>query len=87
LEHAIERGVLLCDSDHILPQHLPLEIQFPEEAHIKRAVEEGRSLDEAERKHITLILKKTGGHKEKTASILGIDRRTLYRKIKKYGIE
>lgn len=87
LEHAIERGVLLCDSDQILPQHLPLEIQFPEEAHIKRAVEEGRSLDEVERKHITLILKKTDGHKDKTASILGIDRRTLYRKIKKYGIE
>jgi DNA-binding NtrC family response regulator len=87
LEHAIERGVLLCDSDQILPQHLPLEIQFPEESHIKRAAEEGRSLEEVERKHITLILKKTGGHKEKTASILGIDRRTLYRKIKKYGIE
>jgi DNA-binding NtrC family response regulator len=87
LEHAIERGVLLCDSDQILPQHLPLEIQFPEESHIKRAAEEGRSLEEVERKHITLILKKTNGHKEKTAEILGIDRRTLYRKIKKYGIE
>lgn len=87
LEHAIERGILVCDSGIICPENLPVEIQYPEETHIRRAAEEGRSLDEVEKKHITLILKKTGGHKDKTASILGIDRRTLYRKLKKYGIE
>lgn len=87
LEHAIERGVLVCDSEEILSEHLPVEIQFPEEAHIRRAAKEGRSLEEVEKTHIQLVLKKTGGHKDKTASILGIDRRTLYRKLKNYGIE
>ncbi len=87
LEHALERGVLVCDSEEICPEQLPLEIQYPEETHIRRAVEEGKSISEVEKKHITLILKKTGGHKEKAASILGIDRRTLYRKLNKYGIE
>jgi two-component system, NtrC family, response regulator HydG len=87
LEHAIERGVLVCDSEEISPEHLPVEIQFPEEVHIRRAVEEGRSLEEVEKMHIHLVLKKTGGHKDKAASILGIDRRTLYRKLKSYGIE
>jgi transcriptional regulator with PAS, ATPase and Fis domain len=87
LEHALERGVLVCDVIEIYPEHLPPEIQFPLETHIHHAVEEGISLSELEKKHITLVLKKTDGHKEKAASILGIDRRTLYRKLKKYSLE
>ena len=87
LEHAIERAVLICDSEEILPEHLPPEIQFPEEARIKQAGEEGKSLESIEKEYIRMILKKTGGHKSKAASILGIDRRTLYRKLKNYGIK
>jgi DNA-binding NtrC family response regulator len=37
LEHAIERAVLVCDSEDILPEHLPPEIQFPEERRIRQA--------------------------------------------------
>jgi DNA-binding NtrC family response regulator len=87
LEHILERGVLVCDSKEICPEHLPLEIQYPEGTYLYQAIKDGRSLNEVERNHISLILKKAGGHKEKAASILGIDRRTLYRKLKKYGIE
>jgi DNA-binding NtrC family response regulator len=87
LEHAIERAVLVCDSEDILPEHLPPEIQFPEERRIRRAGEEGISLEIVEKEYIKMILKKTGGHKSKTAAILGMDRRTLYRKLKKYGID
>ncbi|MFQ6033133.1 MAG: sigma-54 dependent transcriptional regulator, partial [Candidatus Zixiibacteriota bacterium] len=86
LEHGIERAVLVCDSQSILPEHLPPEIQFPEEAHIRRAGEEGKSLKAVEKEYIRMILKKAGGHKSKAASILGVDRRTLYRKLKRYGI-
>lgn len=87
LEHAIERAVLVCDSEDILPEHLPPEIQFPEEIRVRRAGEEGRSLETMEKEYIKMILKKTGGHKSNAASILGMDRRTLYRKLKKYGID
>jgi DNA-binding NtrC family response regulator len=87
LEHAIERAVLVCDSECILPEHLSLEIQFPEESRMQRAGDEGRSIETVEKEYIKMILKKTGGHKSKAASILGIDRRTLYRKLKKYGIK
>ena len=87
LEHAIERAVLVCDSEKILPQHLPPEIQFPEEARIRQAKEEGKSLEAMEKEYIRMILKKAGGHKSKAASILGINRRTLYRKLKNFGIE
>lgn len=87
LEHAIERAVLICDSEEIFPEHLPPEIQFPEERHIRKAGEEGKSLEAVEKEYIKMILKKTDGHKNKTSAILGIDRRTLYRKLKKYGTE
>jgi DNA-binding NtrC family response regulator len=78
---------LVCDSERITPEHLRHEIRFPEEARVERAGEQGKSLEELEKEYIAMILKKAGGHKSKAASILGIDRRTLYRKLKQYGIE
>src|SRR5262249_9411636 len=45
------------------------------------------SLDEMERDHIIRVLKQTGGNKKKTAEILGIERRTLYNKAKRLGID
>jgi DNA-binding NtrC family response regulator len=87
LEHAVERAVLVCESEDILPECLPPEIQFPEEVRIRKAKEEGKSLEAVEEEYIKMILKKADGHKSKAASILGIDRRTLYRKLKQYGIE
>ena len=43
------------------------------------------SLDEMERRHIEGVLNSTRWNKSKTAEILGIDRRTLYRKLRQYG--
>jgi two-component system, NtrC family, response regulator AtoC len=47
-------------------------------------VGEGRTLEEVERRHILRILEETGGNHLRAAEILGIDRRTLYRKLDKY---
>jgi len=46
----------------------------------------GRSMSEIERQFITETLKATGGNREEAAKILDIGERTLYRKIKEYGI-
>jgi two-component system response regulator HydG len=46
----------------------------------------GRSLSEVERELIAENLKLLGGNREKTAKVLGIGERTLYRKIKEYGL-
>jgi two-component system response regulator HydG len=46
----------------------------------------GRSLDEMERELIRVNLELMGGNREKTAKVLGIGERTLYRKIKEYGL-
>jgi transcriptional regulator with GAF, ATPase, and Fis domain len=45
------------------------------------------SLDDMEKEHIIRILKETKGNKKKAAEILGIERRTLYNKAKRLGID
>ena len=45
------------------------------------------SLDEIARRHIESVLDRTGGHQIQASRILGIDRRTLYRKLIKYGLK
>ena len=87
LEHAMERASLLCVTPEIVPEDLPTDVA-PRET---RAMpdETGRpvSLDELERAHILAVLKRCKGHRGKTAEILGINRRTLYRKLIEYGFE
>jgi len=45
------------------------------------------SLDQMEKEHIIKVLKDTGGNKKRAAEILGIERRTLYNKAKRLGID
>jgi DNA-binding NtrC family response regulator len=47
----------------------------------------GTSLDDMEREHIIRILRQTGGNKKRAAEVLGIERRTLYNKAKRLGID
>ena len=47
----------------------------------------GNSLEDMEREHIIRVLKETQGNKKKAAEILGIERRTLYNKAKRLGID
>ncbi len=44
-------------------------------------------MEEVERRHIVRVLGAVGGNKSQAAQVLGFDRRTLYRKIERYGIE
>ena len=46
----------------------------------------GTSLNEVEKQHIISTLELTDGNRSETAKILGIGERTLYRKLKEYGI-
>jgi Fis family transcriptional regulator len=45
------------------------------------------SLQEAERRHLALVLRHTSGNKRKAAHLLGISRSTLLNKVRKYGLE
>ncbi len=87
LENIIERGAALAHEHTIEMAHLPQDFK---ELNIKTfRRKEGRlpSLEEQEVSYIQWVLKETGGNKTAAAKILGIDRVSLWRKIKKYGIE
>jgi two-component system, NtrC family, response regulator AtoC len=80
LEHAIERGIALAAGPVLQPEDLPLETREPAGAALL-------SLEELERGHLVRVLKATRGNRQEAAAILGIDRKTLYRKLLRYGIE
>lgn len=85
LKSVIAKAILFSDSDTITPQDLPSYLAtakktVPAPAKIK-------SLAEMEKDHIITILKETGGNQSRAAEILGINRKTLYKKIQKYGID
>jgi DNA-binding NtrC family response regulator len=85
LENAIERALILEDGDTLLPRCFPW---FVEHKQAKAMATTGKvySLEELEKQHIERVLKETKGHRGQTASLLGIDRKTLYQKIKKYRL-
>ncbi len=87
LENIIQRGVALTKSNRIEVENLPEDLrQFSFRIFRKK---EGRipSLEEQEKAYIKWVLKEVGGNKTLAAQILGIDRVSLWRKLKKYGME
>lgn len=74
----------LQPSYHIQPQQVKYE---PVEHVVDEYVEEAISLDDVEKKTILLALERNKGKRRHAAKELNISERTLYRKIKEYGIE
>ena len=83
LENVIERAVTLARSEKIVPDDLPPAIQGSrgDRTVIDEAAERILPLADVEKEYILRILEKTGGNKYQTAQTLGIDRKTLYRKL------
>lgn len=87
LENIIERGVALCVGKKIEPAHLPDSLR--ELARRTPRKKDGRipTLDEQERDYIHWVLKETHSNQTLAAQILGIDRVSLWRKLKRYDLE
>lgn len=85
LEHTIERVLILEDTDLIRPRDLPSFIT-QRQGEFQMFSEELFSLEDLEKKYIRFVLRRTKGKKTKAAKILGINRKTLGLKIKKYGL-
>jgi len=81
LENVIERAVTLARGDTILPEDLPSAIRGAAGSAIDDTLDGTLPLCEVEKIYIRRILEKTGGNKYHTAQALGIDRKTLYRKL------
>jgi two-component system response regulator HydG len=89
LRNAIRTMVVMCDRDRLDLQDIPPEITQRRQLTAGSGAVAGLgavSLDELEKKAIEETLAKTKGNREKTAKILGIGERTLYRKIKEYDL-
>lgn len=96
LEHVVERACVLCSGVTITMANLPLEIQNFEHAESRAPISASEAETEAKRiqdspedeaERILNTLKLTFGNKAQAARILGIDRSTLYRKIRHLDID
>src|ERR1041384_5459595 len=92
LESAIEYAVLHARGHAIDPEDLPEKLQTAQVRAAARSplsalFEDLPALDELERRYLLYILEVTGGNRTRAAEVLGIDRRTLYRMIERYGID
>ncbi|HKZ07476.1 MAG TPA: sigma-54 dependent transcriptional regulator [Methylomirabilota bacterium] len=83
LQHVIQRAVILGAGEILHPADLPPEIQHGESG---AAAPAAGTLEAMEQQHIIATLKQVAGHRGKAAALLGIDPKTLYRKLLSYGI-
>lgn len=84
LRNVMERAVALTGYDTIAVEDLPEKIRNHEESHIIVAGQDPSelvTLDEVERRYIARVMQAAGGNKSMAAQILGLDRKTLYRKL------
>jgi DNA-binding NtrC family response regulator len=81
LENAIERAVVVGKGRQIMPEDLPISCRKPE------AGPATQGLKEMEKEHIQRILEENGWNIVRSAKILGIDRSTLYSKIRRYQLQ
>jgi len=82
LSNAIERAVVVCKTRTITPFDLPIVSSLEDELKTRYF-----SLNDLEKNHINDILSQTNWNISKSALILGIDRSTLYNKIKRYDLK
>jgi len=86
LENIMERAVTLCNGAVIELNHLPLDFQQPHFQMQRHQRKEFQTLEENEREYIAWVVKQVNGNKTRAAEILGIDRVSLWRKLKRYDL-
>jgi DNA-binding NtrC family response regulator len=85
LENLIERAVVLSPGPMIQASDFPaVHVDLSEDAFVQSTTD-FPALEQLEKRYIRAVLDKTGGRKDQAAQILGISRRTLYRKEREYG--
>jgi len=88
LQNGMERAVALTRYEQLTPEDLPAKIQAWRPGASPLALgapDELVSLDTLERRYIRHVLAAAGGNKSQAARILGLDRKTLYRKLEQLG--
>jgi transcriptional regulator with PAS, ATPase and Fis domain len=89
LENCMARAVAMARYDEIVVEDLPEKVRNYQVSHIIAASDDPAdlvSMEEIERRYIRRVLQVLGNNKSHAAKILGWDRKTLYRRIEKYGL-
>jgi two-component system response regulator HydG len=80
LENLMERAVVLCDGDMIDKKDIMGSVVEDAKNKIEQLFTDTPTLDQIEERYIKIILGRMNNQKDKAAKVLGINRRTLYRK-------
>ena len=83
LRNAIERAVLLSQSELILPEHLPAKLRDAAKSAAPQPLVDSQTMDEIERHAILAALKQHKSNRTETAKALGISRRALLYKLQR----
>ncbi len=89
LLHVVEAALIVCGGSDVLPEHLPASVRASSDNTRPSPPAEDDTvptLEEIERRHIGLALRRADGHRGNAARLLGISERNLYRKLKEYGL-
>ena len=91
LKNVIQAAVLMVDGKELTPEFIPQRIRessaiAQEAADSVCSIRIGSTLDAVEKELIRMTLTRAGGNKKLTANILGISRRALYNKLKRYHL-
>jgi DNA-binding NtrC family response regulator len=87
LENIVERGVALCQGDTLEAAHLPDDLRDLAIRAFRRRDGQVPTLEEQERDYILWVLDEANGNQTLAAQMLGIDRVSLWRKLKRYNVE
>jgi DNA-binding NtrC family response regulator len=87
LENILERAVILAEDGVVEPRPLPEDRREPAVRGARPGFSEPMTLEENEKRYIAWVLKQAGGNRTQAARILGIDRASLWRKVKKFNLE
>jgi DNA-binding NtrC family response regulator len=86
LRHTLERVIVAGIGDRITAGDLPLTVLEGDEAYLAPAGKKRPTLEEVERRYIELVLRDARGNQTKAAAVLGISRKALWEKRKRYGL-
>jgi DNA-binding NtrC family response regulator len=86
LRNVVERACIMADSEFITEREFTRAPAADRRAQNGEAALSDNSLSAVERDHIVEVLERSGGNKAKAAKLLGLDRRSLYRRLELYAI-
>jgi DNA-binding NtrC family response regulator len=85
-QNVIESAVIMAESAMVQPRDLPIVLQPESDPGELNLASESITLKELEKRYISILLHRFGGHRAKVAKVLQISERNLYRKLREYAL-